>query len=422
MLISRDGLRGEEQIKRIKYTAETELSSYDLIKYLKHEEFFPAVPEGSIWSIHYQGQEVGLYKPKVNYSYTVGIIDSICRDSDETIHFRYFLKGENRAEYLFRLYCGNKKDIYFSGHMEEYRGYQISEETEQNWREGLIQDKIYQHFDETENVEEAVALLKQIMVRPGMYVGRHRLDLVAIFFDGWCMHQKALWSFSHDLKQWLFLRESVCGSASLNGWNVFYQTYGITDHAIIQFREFLETNVPSSVFEYGRWDTATEHVSAIWSPSLHPEGPISGLTPFMDFIYEDTITEEEAYAEVIRQVKRVQGGKYKRIKVYVNSGRLVEQVRFFFDAGLGWVDGVSLNTTPDYYEKMVVLHGYIKLMNESRDKTFLLTIDWNEDGIQVRREEYQAPEFHFSYEIPPQEEFLIGVQFAGWKSREDILI
>lgn len=422
MLISRDGIKGEEQIKRIKYNAETELSSYDLIKYLKSEEFFPAVSEASIWSIHYQGQEVGLYKPEGHLRFTIGKIDSICADSNETIHFRYFLNSENRAEYLFRLYCGNKKDMYFFGHMEEYRGYQISKETEQKWREQLIQNNSYQHFDETENIEEAVALLKQIMIKPGMYVGRHRLDLVAIFFDGWRMHQKSLWSLSHDLKQWLFLRESVCGSSSLDGWCVFYQTYGMTDQAIIQFREFLESNVPSSVFEYGRWDTATEHVSAIGASSLHLEGRIPGLAPFLDFVYDDTTTEEEAYAEVIRQVKRVEGGEYKRIKVFINSGRVVEQVRFFFDAGLGWVDGVSLNTIPNYYEKMVVLHGYIKLMNKRRHEAFLLTIDWNEEGIQVRREEYQPPEFHFSYEIPPQEEFLISGQFADWKFREDIFV
>ena len=39
MFISRDGINGEERIQQIKYCAETELSSYDLIAYLKNEEF-----------------------------------------------------------------------------------------------------------------------------------------------------------------------------------------------------------------------------------------------------------------------------------------------------------------------------------------------------------------------------------------------
>lgn len=416
MLILRGPVNGEEHGQVREYKKDTPLALYDLIQYLKQEDFFPEVPEESVWSIHYEGEEIGLYKLNGINSYRDGKIKSIDAEDGGEIEFKYYSNGEERAEYLFRLYCGNKKDMYFAWRIEEYRGYQIPKEMEQKWREVLIEEGIYQHFDEKENIEEGISLLKTITVRPGMYVGRHRLDLVQIFFDGWCWHQKSMWSLSYDLKQWLFLRESVVGSCSLNGWSVFYRTYGVADEAIIQFREFLETNEPTSVFEHGAWDTASEDVWLTGPSALPRTKPLPELKPYMDFDYNETITKEEAAFELLRQVKRVVGRECKRLKVFINMGRVVEQVRFFFDDGFGWTDGVSLNTTSNYYEKIIVLHGYIKLLIIGKPGAFITTIDWSEEGMQIRREDYQAPEGYFDDDS--LQEYLISHQFVNWKLRE----
>lgn len=413
MLFTRDVTGDEDYMVSDTYTEETPLAIYDLIDYLQKKGFFPDIPKGSLWSISYNGVEFGRYE-SFRRSYSGCSPDRICAADNGNVHFKYFPSGEERARYLYRHYCGNKRDMYFDGRMEEYRSYQIPAQTEQEWRDSLIRENIYRHFDESENISEGVSLLKNILSRPGVYVGRNRLDLIELFFQGWCMHQKTLWSISYDLKQWLFLNESVSGSCSLNGWSVFYETYGVTDIAVDRFREFLNTNEPASVLDYGAWDTATEHIGAICYAVLHPEGPKTELKPYLDFSRNEEITEEEFYLEIIRQVKRVIGRACERIKVYINSGRPVLQVRFLFWDDCGWRDGVSLNTASDYYEKMVALHGYINLINKKRD-TVITTIDWNAGALLSEIEEYQIPGFQFCYDVPPEEEHTMSHRYSQWE-------
>ncbi|GEM_PF-5511334 len=420
MLISRDAVTGADNGRTIVYAEEKPTRFYDLITYLNKNNFFPQIPDRSMWSINYEGEEVGLYKPGGRNSYRTGKLENICAEDGGTIFFRYFSDDRERAEYLYRFYCGHKQNMYFAGQMEEYQSYQIPKELEQSWRKKLITEKYYQHFDEAENINEAISLLNKILIRPGMFVGQHRLDFVEIYFAGWSAHQRSIWSLSYDLKQWLFLKESVCGSSSMDGWSVFYETYGVTEPAIARFREFMETNIPTSVFDHRQWDTVTEHVGTIWASALHPEGPRADLRPYMDFDQKWVVNEDKVCAEVIRQVKRIAGSTCKRIKVFVHTGRAVAQVRFFFDDGSGWQDGISLNTTPDYYAKMVVLHGYLKLAEKMVSNTSIITIEWDDNvkGIKTNCETYQAPEFHFRYETPPKEEYLLSNQFADWKARE----
>lgn len=416
MLISRDGIKaGDDGLER-SYTEEETLGTYDLIKYLKPEGFFPKVTRDAIWSIHYEGEEFGYYKPGMGiYHFEPFKMKRISAEDHGHIHFKFFPGGYERAEYLFRFYCGNKKDMYFGGHMDEYQGYYIPNQTELQWQQDLMAENIYQPFDETEHIREAVSFLKFIMVRPGMYVGHNRLDMVKIFFDGWCRHQKSLWNINYDLERWMLFKESVCCDGSINGWNLFIETYGVAEAAMIKFKEFLENNIPTSICLTGRNNTVNEHISKIWFSAAHPEGPIPRTIPYLDFIVSETATQEEIALELVRQIKRIIGRDCNQIKVYMNTGRVVLQVRFIFDDGSGWKDSVSLIDTHDYYEKMVVLNAYVKLALLKNPMAGIVTVDWNQEKTQTFISQYQRPEFSFSYGYTPQEEFLISRQYSEWK-------
>lgn len=414
MLIRREPIPGEEDGQKRKYEDENSLPLYNLIEYLKEKDFFPDDPNDGLWLVHFKDEEIGSYNLKQGYRCRT--VTSINAGDEGEICFYYCPDKEERAEILFRSHCGNKKDMYYGGHMSEYLEYQVPATTEEKWRQDLAAEGKYQFFDEREHIREAHSFLTAIMKRPGMYVGRNRLELAQIYFDGWCRHQQSLWSLSYDLKQWLFLRESVVGTCSLNGWFVFYRTYGMADEAIIQFREFLETREPTSVFEYGAWDTASEDADLSGFLSLPRTGPAPDLKPYLDFTNDKTITKEAAAAEILRQVKRIVGKDCKKIKVFMNLGQAVEQVRFFFDHGSGWKDGVSLNTSLDYYEKMIVLHGYIKQLPFEKSITFTATIDWEEGILQIRYNKYQLPGVRIDDDLFT--DYLISRQFEEWKLRE----
>lgn len=419
MRVSRDKVNAEAEAPVGYYTKDQLFGSYDFITPLQQNGFFPEASKESVWAISYEGEALGIYKQKEQtWSYSSYLLDQIDVEADGTLYFTYFPSGEERAKHLFERCKGNKQELYLAGDLDEYQEYSISDELEQRWRTALIEANRYQPIDETANINEAVAFFKQVMVRPGMYVGKNRLDLVQIYLDGWCAHQKPLWNLSYDLKRWLFLTESAVGSGSLGAWNPLYEMYGTTDLAIEKFREFLAINVPTSLFTHGRWDTVTDHMAPIWADALHPEGPIKTLLPYLDFHYDEEMTVEAMHTEIIRQVERIIGEPSERIKIFIHTGRAVQQLRFFFDKGQGWEDGLSLKDLPDYYEKLVVLHGYIKRMEMRNPGACITTLDWQEQKLQVCCEAYQAPAFHFFHEQSPEKAFLLSHQFATWKQRE----
>ncbi|MBL1224968.1 hypothetical protein [Enterococcus sp. BWR-S5] len=417
MRVSRDKVNNETEDYVCNYTKEELFGTYDFITPLQQAGFFPQVPKESVWAISYEGEPFGLYRQKEKTSsYSSWLLNQINEEADSSLHFTYFSSEEERAKYLFQLHHGNKQKIYLAGYLDEYQEYSISEETEQCWRDILIAEKSYEYFDETENINESVALFKQIMGRPGMYVGKNRLDLVQIFLNGWSMHQKPLWHFNYDLKRWLFLTESAVGASSLIAWNSMYEIYGTTELAIEKFREFLHENEPTSIFENGRWETVNEHIASI--ETLASKESVEASYPYLDGSFDETVSDEVMHAEIIRQLRRIIEEPCEHIKVFIHTGRAVQQLRFFFDKGQGWEDGLSLNHLPEYYEKLVVLHSYIKLLKRKSPGAVIVTLEWQNQLLQVRSEAYQAPEFQFFYEQPPEEKFLLSHQFAAWKQRE----
>lgn len=417
MQFTRDSIGDGDCAVADTYAEETPLAIDDMIDYLKKRGFFPEIPERGLWSMSYNEIEFGLYAPASIRTYFGSCPDLIDTGDSGTISFRFYSNGEERAEYLYRQYRGNKKNMYISGRMDEYRRYRIPKEREQEWQQILMEEHIYQHYDETEHINEAVSFLKAVINRPVIYVGQGRLDLIQAYFNGWCMRERTFWGINYDLEHWIFLRESVSIVSSINGWTLFFETYGIGDLAMKEFRVFMDEVMPSSLLDCQRCDAVSEHLSAIWFPAGHPEGPLPAIMPYLDFQRTPDVIKKEVYPEVIRQIKRIIGKDCKRILVYINSGRLVQQVRFFYDDGGGWQDGISLGSAVDYYKKLVVLHGYVKLTDLGRHCCSITTIDWNEEGLQVQYEEYQMPKNQFRYNLLPKEQHLISSQFSDWLHR-----
>lgn len=72
-----------------------------------------------------------------------------------------------------------------------------------------------------ETREKFKSKMAQFAKRPGVYVGRRRLDYIQCFYYGWIYAAPDMfqWYCDYDMQKWLFMQESVsiAHATSLDG-------------------------------------------------------------------------------------------------------------------------------------------------------------------------------------------------------------
>lgn len=349
----------------------------------------------------------------VPLTFRLQLLIDLNMDCDVVLQAIYYHNGEARAEYLFKKFGGAGVEMYFAGRWSEYQKYQISEQIEERWAEkwGVSLEK--NHETVSKNVHEAYEFLSLIMKRPGMFVGRHRLDLAQVYFDGWRHHQRCMWDISYDMECWLFQTEGVSFTGSILAWSLFYAYFGAEDVGVNKFREFLADTIPTSHMAIQIPPSITSQIGSVIYSFERENREFYGLAEYCDFAMGwDGITEEQVVVQVLCLIRRLIPEVSNPIKIYINSRSLYCQVRFFFCQDGEWVDGIDVCTEESDVKRLVVLHAYLHKV-----------IHWHKNQIVIINSEGEQPHWEIkSYEAPhhlyvcneTSEELLMYWQFEQW--------
>lgn len=186
--------------------------------------------------------------------------------------------------------------------------------------------------------------LREIMRRPGMYVGTPRLDYIRHFADGLRMCRRATqdnpWDSNYELQHWLLTRcsASIRHCASLHGWTLFFRCFGIRETAVARFAEFLHDTIPANTGSHASWE--------IWElqKSLKDAGQER---------------HREVILECLRAMADCAGLPYDSIRVYIHRECYFQQIRFVFHTEAGWWEDCSVTPAACSYEHLIRLHAHV---------------------------------------------------------------
>ena len=118
------------------------------------------------------------------------------------------------------------------------------------------------------------SLFKELMKRPGLYVGSVRLDYLMHFVNGFTMRQSldaknndSGFSLSnYEMQQWLLSDQSIIirHAISINGWTLFFRCFGLQNIAFSNFARYLHADIPNPDDEYGYWNRKGNENSKVY--------------------------------------------------------------------------------------------------------------------------------------------------------------
>ncbi len=273
-------------------------------------------------------------------------------------------------------------------------------------------------------------LIRSMMKRPALYVGKYRLDYFYHFLNGYFVsHSQTFpdsdWAIEYDLEKWLLVNESasIRGAASINSWSLFFVCFGVRDLAMSAFKRFLDG------------DALTERRTGD-STDLLKESPAHKISSARSLIEEQEASQKQGEAvsaqpnqadlscpnqqnqqnqlnypnkfnTLLNYIYSIIQAPVKEIKVYLFFTDYFMQLRFYFipdekqEEGLGdiqhktqdgdkqkalrvegspWIDGVTLKDKDDYYNQLINLHAYAELLFEREYLNTMITISASSSG------------------------------------------
>ncbi len=263
-------------------------------------------------------------------------------------------------------------------------------------------------------------LLKQILKRPGMYVGKERLDYINIFLMGWMSgkYEKDRWHSNYDFQEWLFRNHSIAISydISMNGWSVFYAYFGVGRKAIDHFAEFVE-GCPFTACEENKKMIA-QLIYDIYGYHEYEKQIIDGFSKEEIDCLKVPCNIELACREVIRLINEMISEQYEKLYVYIFMDGAIQQIRFMYYTAEGhWIDNIRLLSEKGYIKQHIILHGYITMLHSSLfedegNKEIIMKLKVIQNKIEIDKQEKDYNNWVERYQDsePVFEEYL-----AKWK-------
>lgn len=247
-----------------------------------------------------------------------------------------------------------------------------------------------------ETREEFKRKMTQFAKRPGMYVGKNRLDYIQCFCNGWfyAMPDMFQWYSDYDMQRWLFMQESVsiAHAASINGWSLFERCYGIGQNAVEMFQEMIKHIPYSSVLEADWGDTVSSHINQIYSLYHWKSSRCSDCKTAISKYYHpvhqsirDIIGEVTSnYESIIPFVRRMIPEPTDEFQIYIHYERYFLQVRFlYYSPTHGWIENTSLRDGKQYYFDLVILHAYCALVQKEEHKNHIIMLNIRQGNIET---------------------------------------
>ncbi|MDQ0362276.1 hypothetical protein [Breznakia pachnodae] len=248
-------------------------------------------------------------------------------------------------------------------------------------------------------------ILFAVLERPGLYVGKNRLDYVGNFFSGFTYHaglspdNKLETNFNYPMQKWLFYKESVsiAHSASINGWSVLSRCYGNNEDGCNKLKEFLQElwieNTISDSEDRGVDDTVGCHIYQIyryyhWKLSSFVETFSFEVSkdyyPVSERIKKWIGEIEYSYESLIPLIRKMVDEPFDRLKIYLHYDRYFLQVRFlYYSESNGWIDNVELIDKDDYYLHLTILHAYTAIIQREEHPSHVITIEFENNEISI---------------------------------------
>lgn len=210
---------------------------------------------------------------------------------------------------------------------------------------------------------EAFEMLKFLIMRPGMYVGKVRLDYVEHLFTGYYLasrrylgqNDKVDFLPSMELQYWLLHTQSAAIDGSISGTSLFYRCFGSRKMAFDYYKIFLDADIPdnpecvySEILNYTYSHNIVDY-------SYFEEGLLKEELP-PDYYQKSAQTVIDIIKEMINNA----GLTYDELKVYIRKERLFNQVRFMFYGSEGWKDDSVIIANSENHERLVAMHAHVK--------------------------------------------------------------
>lgn len=286
---------------------------------------------------------------------------------------------------------------------------------------------------------EEYEFLKQLVKRPGMYVGANRLDLLRSFLDGFYAYKRLnepslhMPPVDYELQRWLLMKESasIAHAASINAWDLLMRCYGNGKEACEAFRLFFEELGEASwePWKNGRTggvgDTAAMHIWQIYSHyhwgsdgqeeefSRETRGDYYPLKQELKTIFDPA---ELSYEGLVSFAERMIPEPHGDIRICVQYESYFQQIRFLYETEQGeWKDQNALsgrasgkaynNETYDvkayddemcdveaydaYYKDLVILHAAAALARREEHSHHRLSIHRLKDRTYIECEAFE---------------------------------
>lgn len=237
---------------------------------------------------------------------------------------------------------------------------------------------------------EEYKVLKNLAVRPGMFVGANRLDYIERFLNGFLFYKREIlkeescWNSNYEMQRWLFYKESVSIAHGnvINGWSLMARCYGQEKRACEQFRAFME-ETPYPADKGKSVPTVAEHIYRIYSYYFWEEKEIVS-----DVFLQEAIniigTVNNSYESIIPFVKQMIPESYEDLLIYVHYETYFLQIRFlYYNQAKGWVDNTALVNQEHYYRDLIILHAYVLLVQKEEHPSHIVTIHSKQNEIVI---------------------------------------
>ncbi len=251
---------------------------------------------------------------------------------------------------------------------------------------------------------------KEIMKRPGMYVGESRLDYIRYFLSGYCICKMSFdtnddWDENYELQYWVMTNQSACirRMASLNGWTLFFNCFGIRTIALMNFSRYLHDEIPSppNIDDRSFHERCAAHDVYTLVNKLEKENE------------DNFISIKHLIVGIIGELIGEVDTNYDDIRVYVYRDTYFSQIRFVFHTPNGWHDDCNIINKTSNYNKLVKLHAAVECVEDKdiknlnkHDERIYFYLNYGVDSNQTRRS---------IFNVDIADELTLQYKYQNWK-------
>ena len=205
------------------------------------------------------------------------------------------------------------------------------------------------------------ARVKELMRRPGLFVGTARLDYLLHFAAGSDLagmirkkdHPIRSWNVNVELQHWMLTRHSaiIRGDASLNAQSLFFRYFGTGTQALSEFSRYLHCDeYPIIIFNDEAKNPISNTVYSLYQKEKDNRKSHSIKREVTSIIEEWISRDSQPHDE---------------IRIYIRRVNYFTSIRFVYHTNQGWKDDTVILKDSECFPKLLKLHALLECLDDS---------------------------------------------------------